>query len=359
MVEVLGSVARVNRAVTRPFIEKKTGLKIVSEGKNFGEIVTVADVGISEALLDGSPKLGVSGLRSRYPGSFSEEQDSPERTTSLAIYEVDPLDGTGDFKKTYGSRNVIPPTTLVTKLERKNVNDPFVPVAGLIFEIVHEYVLVSDGEEVGFFAMTEDGNVERIPFNFAFGEAWWTGDSETGAMPVRLNRRESYFQYNFDLAFARFLPYDGSRVTQVRVGGAGMQALHVFRNYVVPVKPVLGQPAWSAVTAFLNLNPIDISFNCQPDWKTWDTDPAIPIATAIAKEHRRAEHGSDFCKEPFFAGDIYGNPLTANAAAPTTKDMWHRTGTVLTTSDQLSWALCSQAKRFERETKRRLLDIDY
>ena len=75
---IVERLVRVNRAVTRPFIQKKTGLEVVAEGQNFGEIVTNADIGISNALLNGGVP-GVPGFRSTHPGSFSEEDDTPER----------------------------------------------------------------------------------------------------------------------------------------------------------------------------------------------------------------------------------------------------------------------------------------
>ena len=84
MVHVLERVAQVNRAVTLPFIQKKTGLQVVSQGADHGMIVTEADLNVSKSLL--------APLRDDYPGSFSEEDDSPQRLKSTELYQVDPID---------------------------------------------------------------------------------------------------------------------------------------------------------------------------------------------------------------------------------------------------------------------------
>ena len=84
-------------------------------------IVTEADKKVSQYLLDGGIQ-GIAGVRKQYPGSFSEEDDSPERLQVAEIYQIDPIDGTGDMVDTYKSSNVKGPTTLVSKLIRESPN---------------------------------------------------------------------------------------------------------------------------------------------------------------------------------------------------------------------------------------------
>src|SRR3989344_2644484 len=123
-------------------------------------------------MLDGSSEIGVDGLRSRYPHSFSEEQDAPGRRTALEIYEVDPLDGTGDFKKTYATDAVMSPTMLVAKLRRKSANVSFSVVGGIIFEIVHQYAIVSDDQRIGLFAINADGLIVEAPIRILRFWSW-------------------------------------------------------------------------------------------------------------------------------------------------------------------------------------------
>lgn len=355
---VLPWVAKVNRAITWPVLQKKTGMDVVSAGKNFGEIQTNLDVGISKALLDGAPKLGISGLCAMYPGSFSEEQDSLERMKSLVIYEVDPLDGTGDLKKTYQTNNVMSPTTLITKLERKSVADPFAPVAGMIFEVLNEYALVSDGHRLGLYKIAANGATERTPFDF-----WWSGDERTGHFKtersvVHLNRRYSYPQNNYDIEFKKFCDEIRLPIIQVPVGGAGMQALQFFRQYINPPEGKL--------IAFEKLEGIDMIFNCQPDWKTWDTDPANIIAEAIANRDQVCMELRGFKNDknklfgwPKLDKDILGKPLTANAAAPDLKGMWHCSGCIMAVSYLLERRMLNVAGEFMGATGKNLLEINY
>ena len=351
---VLPWVTRVNRMITWPVIRKKMGIEIVSKGRNFGEIQTDLDIGISQVLLDGAPKLDIAGLRSMYPGSFSEEQDSLERTTALTIYEVDPLDGTGDFKKTHQTTNVIPPTTLVAKLERGSVNDLFVPVAGMIFEILNEYALVGDESKIGLYKIMPDGSIKNIPFEFEWHEEKLTGHHLAGNSVVRLNRRHAYPQYNFDVAFKEFCDKSRWGVIQIPTGGAGLQALQFFRQYIHPTKGTL--------TAFEKLEELDVVFNCQPDWKTWDTDPSQVIARAIAKQNyeqcKSRVYTEDY-RRPRLETNIFSHPLAANATAVSLKDMWHRSGCIMTGDRTLEDCMLQAADEFMKITGKNLLEINY
>ena len=147
MIHMFENVARVNLAVISPQFAKKTGIQIVSEGANLGEVVTELDVKSSKFLLDGGLD-GVEGIRASYPGSFSEEDDSPERQNALTIYQIDPMDGSGDFKKSHGTDEVIGPTILVSKLSRSDMHHPFEVQSGMIFDAREQYALISDGQRV-------------------------------------------------------------------------------------------------------------------------------------------------------------------------------------------------------------------
>lgn len=319
MVHILENVAKVNMAVTLPFIQKKTGLQVVSHGADHGMIVTEADLNVSKSLL--------GPLRENYPGSFSEEDDSAQRLKSTEIYQVDPIDGTGDFVDTYQSSKVTGPTTLVSRLKRKSLTDKFVPVAGLIFDAVHEIALVSDGTEVGLYKVRADGKIEEVKFE---GTEPKKGDK------VKINRRVSYPQLTFDGPFMDYLKAQGINVQRVNVGGAGIFALQVFRNYIQPKQSVPG---------FSDLEALTIGFNAQPDWKTWDTDPTEVIANALGLPKRT---------------DIYGCLLTANAANEKLSDMHHKTGYILSTSAQLRGEVVRLAGKFqERNPDCSLLKKDY
>ena len=338
MVEwTLPQVVRINRAITKPVIKKRTGLKIVSEGESFGAIVTNVDIGASQALLEGNIP-GVAGLRSLYPGSFSEEQDSPERITACNIYEVDPLDGTGDFKKTYDASVIMPPTTLVTKLKRKDSGEPYTPVVSLIFETVHEYGLVSDGTRIGFFTVTPEGEIYEVPCRLIKYDRPFDL-----SLPIFINRRPAYPQQCFDTKFVPYLrEHFRLDIRQVSVGGAGMQALHLFRNYI--------EPSQQDCPAFHKLKPLTISFNAQPDWKTWDTDPADVIAKAIGLPERTTIFGEKISD--------HASKKKENAAATNLKDMWHPKGCVLSTDGYLQQLICQIAKIVPNFGDN-LLTIDY
>ncbi len=338
---VLSQVMQVGRFVAQPVIEQKTGLKVVSEGENFGEIVTDLDLGIGQVLLHGLPQsnaldVNVVGLRRLYPGSFSEEEDSPLRRKALEIYQIDPLDGTGDFKKTYGTDAVMPPTLLVTKLERDSSNVPFRAIGAIILELVHGYAIVSDGSQIGLFEFDEKsvGGVRPIPFEKTVVWTW------TSKQQFALNWRPSYPQNVRDERFVAFLQERGLSPKLTRTGGAGMQALQFFRNFLQPTG------CTPASVAFGDLEPLDIIFNAQPDWKTWDIDPINVVAKALGVG---------------FPTDIFGRSLEANAAAATMKEMWHRNGCVFTVSVGLQGELEKAVRDFHLagDPERDLLSINY
>lgn len=333
---VAGNLVKIGQLIARPVIEKRTGLKVISEGANLGEIVTDLDIGISRAILDGVPDHNIFGLRHYYSGSFSEEDDSSKRRTALEIYQIDPLDGTGDFKKTHGSDSVMPPTLLITKLKRESANLPFQAIGAIIYDLVNEYGILSDGSQIQMFEARTD--------HYLFSEMSW---SRTQIWPwhspkqiFAVGLRESYPQDVRDGKFIEFLRDKGFRPELVKTGGAGMQALQFFRNFMQPTGHTPG------AIAFGNLKPLDIIFNAQPDWKTWDVDPINVVARALGVG---------------FPTDIFGRSLEANAVAVTMRDMWHRQGCVFTASIGLSGELEKAANEFHvpGDPERDLLSINY
>lgn len=320
MLEVLELVVKVNRAITLPVLEKKSGLTIVSHGKDFSEVVTQTDLNVSAALLDGGIQ-GLSGLRSECPGSFSEEQDTKDRLTALRVRQVDPIDGTGDWVASCRSGDVFSPYTLVSKLERKNVSDPFETVAGLVFDTLHQFALVSDGHQLGLFLVDESGTTCKLDYELITPPAWSWSEDEI----LYINRRVAYPLLTFDGPFIDYLRGQGIKVQTVEVGGAADMGLRVFRNYLKPKGPGM---EW-----FYQLQPLTICFNTESVWKTWDTNPLDAIASALGLPP---------------STDMYGQPLEANAAAPLLTDMFHRTGYVLSTSQALQQRLCELASEFER-----------
>lgn len=279
-------------------------------------VVTEADLNVSRFLLNGG--LGHNGFRERYPGSFSEESDSEDRVKALSILQLDPIDGTGDFVDTYKLKKVTPPTTLVSKLTRNSLQEQFSPVAGFIFDVVNEFALLSDGKNVGLYQVDEGGRLREIKYERTEPE-----HTESDTI-IKINRRVSYPQLTFDGPFMGYLRNKGLNIKQIPVGGAGIFALQIFRNYITPLEHVEG---------FSDLETLTMGFNAQPDWKTWDTDPTEIIANALGLPRRT---------------DIYGSGLIANAEAKTLKEMHHTTGYVTSTSRGFQDILVSSAVEFER-----------
>lgn len=278
-------------------------------------IVIEADKKVSQYLLDGGIS-GIEGIRKVYPGSFSEEDDSPERLNSFTIFQIDPIDGTGDMIDTYQSSKVVSPTTLVSKLERKYTSDNFVPVSGLIFDVLNGFGLISDGDEIGLYKI-ENEKVKEIKYEKT-EHPWKEGDV------IKINRRVSYPQLSFDGPFIDYIKA-GFEIERVNVGGAGTFALQLFRNYIEPKEFIKG---------FSDLETLTIAFNTQPDWKTWDTDPTEVIANALGLTERT---------------NIYGGELTANASKETLSDMHHKEGYVLSPDKNLRIGLTFLAEQFTKK----------
>jgi len=271
-------------------------------------------------------------MRKTLPGSFSEEDDAPvERLKATEIWQVDPVDGTGDFVDTYATPRVFGATTLVSKLIRDSASEPFKPIGGLIFDTINQIALISDGETIELYKADEKRALKKVPYESTAPEVWTRGET------VKINRRPSYPQLTFDGAFMTYLGKHGVNIERVNVGGAGTVALQLFRNYIQPTDP--------SGKAFADLAPIDICFNAQPDWKSWDTDPTDVIANALGLPKRT---------------DIFGNKLYANASANELAEMHHTEGYVLSTSKELQIAMTANAQAFvDRNPDCSLLQKDY
>lgn len=316
MVEVLfPQVVNACRNAVLPRLREK-GITVVSHGADFGEIVTDMDIGASALLLDGVE--GKGGLRRLLPGSFSEESDSPRRRDALVLYENDPCDGTGDAVATRDAGAIVGPTNLTAYLERPTNNDPFMPVVGLIYDVLGEYAIIGGVGHVLLGRASEDGSFVPVPFRLV-QDAF-----DITRQPIKIGRRRAYPQTNAHERFPAFLGLHGMGIMQVSVGGAGTQALQLFRSHIVPVNQ-------ADLPAFARLERIDAIVNAQPDWKTWDTDPTIAIARALELPD---------------ATDLFGDPLRENAAAPTMSDMHHRQGFVLAYDAGLRDSFTDEARVF-------------
>lgn len=305
-------VVHAARTAVRAKLASK-GVRIVSAGRDLGEIVTDMDFDASKLLLDGDGRR-FSGLRSIHPGSFSEEQDSPVRRQAHALYEVDPCDGTGDAvatKDVYPDK-VMSPTVLVTFLERNWDYEPFRPVVGLIYHVLGEFAVIGGEGKVFVGYADGDRNFMEVSHRVNMGTAWHD------LRPLRIGRRTAYPQHAAHESFLPFLEeqcesnyslWPWCSVSVVPVGGAGLQALQLLRS-VISLDDRNAIPAWEA------LEPIDIIWNTQPDWKTWDTDPIEAIARALGFPLRPTSIGGQLVWD-------------TNASAATLSDMHHKSGWVL------------------------------
>lgn len=312
--EVFPQVVRAARTAVRAKLLAK-GVTVVNQGSDLGEIVTDMDLDASRLLLEGDGRR-FPGLRAAHPGSFSEEQDSPMRLEALALYEVDPCDGTGDAVKTKDAEpgKMMSPTVLVTFLVRNWAYEPFRPVAGLIYHVLGEFAVIGGEGQVLVGYADGDRNFVEVPHRVNMGTSWHD------LRPLRIGRRTAYPQKVAHESFLPFLyewyegkmgpsPWPWVEVVEVPVGGAGFQALQLLRS-VITIDDRGAVPAWD------NLEPIDIIWNTQPDWKTWDTDPIQSIADALGFSLRPTNVGGQLT-------------LNTNASAALLSDMHHRSGWVL------------------------------
>ncbi len=273
------------------------------------------------------PSYHFDSVQKTYPGSFSEEMDSPERTNALELVQLDPIDGTGDLKffadkgKPYGATN------LASKLKRPSIQHRFKPVAGMIFDFVDGIVILGDSETVEIYRVDE-ANMEKVPYRVK-QRPYRPGQ------PIRIGKRFAYPHEGFD-EFLKYLRDEKKReLIIVPTGGAGRAAEQLFRaNMDVPK---------TAVPEDWDDTAIDVFFNCQTDHKTWDLDPVLAIYRKLG------------ASEPT---DVYGNRLRANAAyAKLTPDAWHLNGYLYSARGSNLHQLMAQfARDFERDTGYFVLD---
>lgn len=260
--EVFPLVAATARLIHRPAFKK--GLTVVAHGDQLDNIVTDLDLSASDALLNGIPELGLTGLATLLPGSFSEEHDDPRRRDALEIWQIDPMDGSGDAKVIGMS-----PTVLVTLLKRKFTSAWFQPVGALVYDVFGDYALVSDGYAVRLGVSGPRGEWQSIYLDFTSSN-WQVGNV------IRLPHRIAYLQRNAHEAFPNFLRGKGYCLEQVLTGGAGYQTLQLMRSLVTPRHPI-------DCPAFYGIPSVHAIPNFQPDWKTWDVDPLMVLARAVAR----------------------------------------------------------------------------
>lgn len=88
--------------------------------RRFKDIVTEADTKASEYIL--------SRIRTKFPGSYSEEQKFPDRFDYDLIWQIDPLDGTQEFCEEH-----IDGFASHAALLKRNKDGFYLPVAGIIY----------------------------------------------------------------------------------------------------------------------------------------------------------------------------------------------------------------------------------
>lgn len=285
----------------------------VSSTTSLADYVARGDMIANKALLHGIPELvNLPGLAHIFPGSFSEEEDNPLRRTANVIYEVDPRDGSADADMRGTS-----PTILVTFL-RRNSSGLFKPEGALVYDVVGDYGIISDGAKIVLAAPDKRGEFRTVQTR-RLDPSWTDGNQ------LILPRRIAYPQSNAHKVLPTY--FKDRTVSQVDTGGAGRQTLHIMRRFLAPARQK-GCPAFSA------LPPINVLLNCQPDWKCWDTDPMRVFAQALG------------LPEPT---NIYGRRLRANAANEKLVDMKHRQGCIFVmTTEQRDYVL-AVIRQFEAE----------
>src|SRR3989338_5227689 len=104
LIHDLENIVKGNETVILPRYKTKEGIRVVNKTFSRADEQTQEDVLNSQYLLEGGLR-GINPIRKQYPGSFSEEDDTQKgaRLDAYRIKELDPQDGTTDFKETYQS----------------------------------------------------------------------------------------------------------------------------------------------------------------------------------------------------------------------------------------------------------------
>ena len=193
-------------------------------------------------------------------------------------------------------------------------------------------VFFGDKDRLSLFKTDKNtGEVIDVKFRIT-DEPWRKGDV------ANLAWRRCYPQDNAHMEFPNFLASQGFKIRQVSAGGAGLQSLQLLRRFVELENP-------KDLPEFHHLEPIDVLFNTQPDWKTWDVDPSTILMRKL------------WCAgQPT---DIYGGPLQANAAGSELSDMHHTKGILMANNMALATTLARGAREFEEKTGLSLTEKDY
>lgn len=162
--------------------------EIVKEGR-FDEIVTVAD--------EESSRFILAWCKSRFPGSFTEEELTDERFNYDALWSIDPLDGTDEFK--HGK----PGFCVQASLLARRPGGLYFPIAGLIYLPLERKFVYSTETEGPFL---DDGEKRLIEL------------PKTRDMAATQREQDP----NQELGnFYEFLRQKGYEVQVLKTGGAG------------------------------------------------------------------------------------------------------------------------------------------
>ena len=323
--ELLPLIYACNKLVIGPVLNQKIGMEVIKSWKTFWEIQTSQDLQLSELLID--------AMSQKYPWTFSEEKDSELRTTENTIYQIDPLDWTWDLKYTLGisdwdNKKITPSTILISKLERENNAQNFKSKASIVFDMINEFAFISDWKEIELYKFNKQWEPQEVKTE-VIDYTWKPEDW------ININRRTAYLQKNYDQFVSSLSKNLWLDINTIPVWWAWTFILHLLKNYIKTEQNV----DW-----FTDLKPLSIWFNAQPDWKTWDTDPASPLLELF------------WLKE---ITDIYGEPIKQNASQKDIKkDLVHTEWCVLSTNEEISYILTTEAKKF-RDKSKNLLEINY
>ncbi|MBR9683149.1 hypothetical protein GOV03_01260 [Candidatus Woesearchaeota archaeon] len=112
----------------------KVNAKQKGDKKGFKDIVTEADTEASKYILD--------KIRSKFPGSYSEEHKFSDRFQHDLIWQIDPVDGTDEFCEQIADGYACH-AALLQKLE----DNTFFPVAGIIYLPGVDKLWYNDGSD--------------------------------------------------------------------------------------------------------------------------------------------------------------------------------------------------------------------
>lgn len=324
--------ARMISAIHKEVFKGGLALQAVSNPYDISTIVTVQDNAISRHYLE----TGIDGfpaVQQELPGSFSEELDSVFRTTVEEAEQLDPIDGTGDLKKStstdpkdvefrqkYGITQPYGATTLLSILARDNTDQPYISRGGLILDPIARTAILGTEARVELYRAEAD---QLVPVAYRLQHSEWQSGER-----IRIGKRVAYPHAGFD-AFLEYLQAKGVDLEIMTVGGAGRMAEQCFMtNMEVEDLELKEEFAKYA---------IDVVVNTQADHKTWDLDPTLAMREAL---------------NVTMPTDVYGEAPIANAAAKDLKyGAWHTKGYIYSARGQaLHNFMAEQVRAFERDT---------